>query len=73
MPANAGLHELGSQLSGQLFRGQRNQPRTPANGLRKGFVQVAPSSQRGHRVALWKLFNDGKCALADRAGGTENG
>ena len=41
--------------------------------LRKRFVDIAPSRQRRHPVAILKLLNNGEGALPDRAGGTENG
>ena len=70
---DAGLLEASGKLAGQLFGGQRDQLRPPADGLRKGFVEVAPGGQRGHLVAVRKLLDDGEGALADGAGGTENG
>jgi hypothetical protein len=72
MPVTPACRARG-QLPGQLFGGQRNHLRPPANGLRERFVQVAPGSQRGHLIAVGKLLNDGEGALADGAGGTENG
>jgi hypothetical protein len=73
MPVTPACFELGGELGGQLFRGQRDELWPPANGLREGFVDVAPGGQRGDRVALGKLLDDGEGALADGAGGTENG
>ena len=72
-PGDAGLAQAGGKLAGQLFGGHRNDLRTPADGLREGFVDVAAGGQRGHGVALRKLLDDGEGALADGAGGTENG
>ena len=45
----------------------------PTEGLDEGFVDVAAGSQGGHRESLRKLLDDGQGALADGAGGTENG
>ena len=70
---DAGLPELRGKLRGQLFGGHRDEPRPPAKGLRGGFVEVAPGGERDNRVALRELLDDGKGALADGAGGTENG
>ena len=71
--SDAGLPEPCGKLSGQLFGGHRDETRMPANGLREGFVDVVSGGQRGYRVAVRKLLDDGKGALADGAGGTENG
>ena len=70
---DAGLAQPGGKLLGELFGGQRDELRPPADGLRKGFVDVAAGGQRGDGVALGKLLDDGEGALADGAGGTENG
>jgi len=70
---DAGRFEPGGEFGSQLFVSQRDQLRPPVNGLREGLVYVAPRGQRGHRVALGKLLDDGEGALADGAGGTENG
>ena len=73
MPVTPAALRRGGKLPGQLFGGQRNHLRPPADSLREGFVDVAPGGQRGHLVALGKLLNDGEGALPDGAGGTENG
>ena len=73
IPVTPACFEPRSQLPGQLFRRQRDDLRPPAHGLRKRFVDIAPSRQRRHLVALGKLLNNGEGALADGAGGTENG
>ena len=70
---NAGLPQAAGKLAGQLFCGQRDHLRTPANGLGEGLVEVATGSERGHLIAVGELLNDGEGALADGAGGTENG
>ncbi len=67
----SGLEARG-ELARKLFCSQRDDLRTPADSLGKGFVDVAAGSQRSHRVALGKLLNDGEGALADRASGAEN-
>jgi hypothetical protein len=41
---NAGLTETRGQFSGQLFGGQRNQLRPPANGLRKASSRLRPAA-----------------------------
>jgi len=60
------------ELTGKFRGGQRYQLRPPANRLRKGFVHIAASRKRGYLIALGELLNNGKGALADGAGGTEN-
>jgi hypothetical protein len=44
---DAGLFEARGELAGQFFGGQRDDLRPPADGLREGFVEVAPGGQRG--------------------------
>ena len=61
------------QNCGQFFSGQRDDLRPPARSLREGLIDVASCGQRGHAVALGKLLDDGESALADGAGGAENG
>jgi len=70
---NSGAFDAGSELGGELFRGERYDVRTPAEGLRKGFVKVASGGQRSDRVAVRELLDDGEGALAYGAGGTEDG
>ena len=73
MPVTPACAEPRSQLRPRALRWPSKPARTPADGLREGFVDVAAGGQRGDGVALRKLLNDGECALADGAGGTENG
>jgi hypothetical protein len=70
---DAGLAQARGELLGKFFRGQRSQPRTPANGLREGFVDVAACGERGDGIPVGKLLDDREGALPDGAGGTENG
>jgi hypothetical protein len=41
--------------------------------LRESFFEIAPGGESCNRIAIRKLLNDGEGALADGAGGTENG
>jgi len=62
---DAGVAEARGELGGELFCGERNDARTPANGLLKGFFDVAARGERDDGVALRKLLNDGEGALPD--------
>ena len=70
---DAGLAEACCEFPGQLFGSHRDTPRPPAFGLREGLVEIAACGKCGHLVAVRKLLDDGEGALADGAGGTENG
>ena len=70
---DAGCFEAGGKLRGEFFGGQRDDLGPPADGLREGFVDVAAGGERGDLIAVRKLLDDGEGALADGAGGTENG
>ena len=70
---DAGLGQARAQFGGQFFSGHRDDLRSPAHRLCKGFVDVAPGGQRRDRIAVGKLLNYGEGALSDGAGGTEDG
>ena len=70
---DSGRRSRPASSSGQLFVGHRDQPRTPADSLGEGFVDIAAGGERRDRVAVGELFHDGEGALADGAGGTEDG
>jgi hypothetical protein len=70
---DAGLFEAFVEVGCKFFGGQGDDCGAPANGLRKGMVDVAPGGERGNREAVGKLLNDGEGALPDGAGGTEDG
>ena len=73
MPVTPAWRRRAVNCGGKLFGGQRNHPRPPADSLREGLVEIAACGQRGHLIAVRKLLDDGEGALADGAGGTENG
>jgi hypothetical protein len=41
--------------------------------LREGLFEITSGGQRGDRVSVRELFDDGEGTLANGAGGTENG
>ncbi len=61
------------KLGGKFFGGEGDDLRAPANGLREGLVDVAAGGEGGDGIALGELLDDGEGALADGAGGTEDG
>ncbi len=52
--------------------GQRDQPRTPALGLREGEIDFASRGEGDGGVAVGKLLADGESGGADGAGRAKN-
>ena len=72
-PGDARLGQPSGKLISQWLGSHRNNARPPTHGLRERDLEILSSRQSRYCVSLRKLLDNGKGALADRAGRTENG
>ena len=65
--------EAGLELGGEFFGGDGDDFRTPADALVEGGVEVLACGEGDDLIAVGEGFADGEGAVADGAGGAEDG